>query len=736
MIAGLPGKETLLPAYADGFALLADELTRLDLLLRLALRRRPCPDRPWSLAAPPGLVISAEEVETLLRPESEKGSDPAGPEPLRHELAALDRTIAEKTAAARRQGISLPLVELAVLFGLSALELRMVIICLAPELDRRYDTIYTFLQDDITRKKPSVALILDLLAENRRERWGLRHLLTPGGRLRRSTILTGAVDPHSPSGTSDLAEFLRVDPRIVAFLLGDNALDGRLAGLCRRVGPAISPIAVPVAPDISRRLSRLARSVPGHGETTGKTIVVLHGPAGSGKMHLARSFCREIGCPLLVVDALLLPADPDERQHRLHLAFREGLLTRAIVYLDRIDALLGADEGERMFRAIEQATLIWGWIVFVSAEQPWQPRAGDGSITLHTIEMPPSTVPQREACWQHALQECGGSGGQQWSALLARRFQLTPGAIMDAARRAMALAGGANRPPGLDDFAAACRDGAHHRLASLAVKGTCRCGWTDLVLPPDRIALLAEICNQVRHGHTVFNEWGFARRISRGRGLSVLFTGPPGTGKSLAAEVIAGELGLDLYKIDLAGVVSKYIGETEKNLNRIFREAEQSNAILFFDEADALFGKRTEVKDAHDRYANIETSYLLQKMEEYEGMVILATNLRANMDEAFTRRIRFIVDFPFPDSPLRQRIWQGHLPAEAPLADDIDCAALAERLPVTGGTIRNIALNSAFLAARENGPLTMGHILHAAKREYAKIGKLWTDGENKKEKGA
>jgi SpoVK/Ycf46/Vps4 family AAA+-type ATPase len=211
----------------------------------------------------------------------------------------------------------------------------------------------------------------------------------------------------------------------------------------------------------------------------------------------------------------------------------------------------------------------------------------------------------------------------------------------------------------------------------------------------------------------------------------VLFSGPPGTGKTMAAEVMAHELQLDLYKIDLSGVVSKYIGETEKNLAGIFNEAETANAILFFDEADALFGKRTEVTDAHDRYANIETSFLLQKMEEYEGVVILATNFLKNMDEAFMRRIRFILEFPFPDEESRFRIWKTHFPEEAPLSPEIDYEFLAKKLQVAGGNIRNIVLNAAFIAARNGGIIEMNHILSGAKREFEKIGKLWNEDQMK-----
>jgi SpoVK/Ycf46/Vps4 family AAA+-type ATPase len=278
----------------------------------------------------------------------------------------------------------------------------------------------------------------------------------------------------------------------------------------------------------------------------------------------------------------------------------------------------------------------------------------------------------------------------------------------------------------LADLYQACRAQSSLNLGALAVKTEPRYGWDDLIVPPEQVAQLREICSHVRHGYCVFSQWGFQRKVGYGRCLSALFTGPPGTGKTMAAQVIARELGLDLYRVDLSGVVSKYIGETEKNLSKIFKEAETSNAILFFDEADALFGKRTEVSDAHDRYANIETSYLLQKMEEYEGVVLLSTNLRENMDEAFTRRIRFIVEFPFPDAASRRRIWKGHFPEEAPVGE-LDYDFLAAEFAITGGSIRNAVLSAAFYAAEAGEAISMGHVLHGIRREYEKIGKVWSE---------
>jgi SpoVK/Ycf46/Vps4 family AAA+-type ATPase len=244
------------------------------------------------------------------------------------------------------------------------------------------------------------------------------------------------------------------------------------------------------------------------------------------------------------------------------------------------------------------------------------------------------------------------------------------------------------------------------------------------VLPQEQLTQLREVMSYAKYRYRVYGEWGFDRKLSVGKGLNILFSGPSGTGKTMAAEIMAGELGLDLYKIDLSTVVSKYIGETEKNLDRVFKEAQESNAILFFDEADALFGKRSEVKDAHDRYANTEIAYLLQKMEEYEGIVILATNLRKNMDDAFVRRMHGAIEFPFPEQESRRRIWAGIFPPEAPLASDVDGAFLARQFKLAGGNIKNIALHAAFLAAEADSSISMAHLIRATKREYQKLGRL------------
>ena len=315
---------------------------------------------------------------------------------------------------------------------------------------------------------------------------------------------------------------------------------------------------------------------------------------------------------------------------------------------------------------------------------------------------------------------------------IANKFQFTGGQIQDVvagARNIALIQGGDNGQITMDELYQSSRAESNQKLSSMAQKIIPKYSWQDIILPSDKLQQLKEICSCVKYRHIVYDKWGFDRKLSLGKGLNILFAGPSGTGKTMAAEIIAGELNIDLYKIDLSTVVSKYIGETEKNLSRIFEEAETSNAILFFDEADALFGKRSEVHDSHDRYANIEIAYLLQKMEEYNGMTILATNLSKNIDEAFLRRIHFSVELPFPNKEYRRQIWQITFPKETPRSGDIDLEFLAKRFNITGGNIRNIILSGAFLAAEDGQVIKMEHLIRATKREFQKMGKLCVESD-------
>jgi ATP-dependent 26S proteasome regulatory subunit len=694
------------PAYDDHLAHLADELRLLDLLIgsRLTtLDLAPDPDQ-----ASRAVYITRQEVEALL---ADGHGDPVAPD--RTALDEFTAHVGARVAASTQAGVRLTLPELGRTFGLSGLELAAVVICLAPELRRKYDRLFAYLQDDITRQRPSADLVLELLCRTERERWTARAVFADGAPLSRFGILRPVADPHSPSGSSGLARFLALDPQITEFLLGTARLDARLSGHARLYLTADGPEPDPA---LTGQVVRLA----GH-HLPGPVVFHVHGAAGTGKAALARHCAHRLGLPLVSVDATSLRA-ATEPEALLRLAFREGLLHGAAVHVAEVDALR-EDTARPLLAALTSALSDHSGPVFLTGETDWQVSAGAIPIAVPLPDLPRGT-----ALWRECLAGLTPDAGA-WAEDLAGRYRLPAARIPAAVRlaqdnRVMAQEGG---PLRLDDVSAACRQQSGRTLGGVAVKIAPRVSFDDLVLPADRVALLREIRDQFDHRHEVLGGWGFGAKLSRGTGISALFSGPPGTGKTMAAEVLAGDLGLDLYQVDLSRVVSKYIGETEKNLSRVFDEARTGNAILFFDEADALFGKRTEVSDAHDRYANIETSYLLQKMDEYDGVVILASNLRQNMDDAFTRRLRFVVEFPFPEPDSRLRIWRTVFPAAAPLSSDVDFAELAERFALSGGNIRNIALHAAFSAAAEKDEITRGHVLRGARREFEKMGKVWPE---------
>ncbi len=443
-------------------------------------------------------------------------------------------------------------------------------------------------------------------------------------------------------------------------------------------------------------------------------IVVYCGADEACQQAAARQLVAQARRPLLSVQ-LEVREEGRPPLRTVQRALRDARLTGAIPVLAGWDACLvdGAPPPELLGELCDHPDL-----VVVAGRSTWQPRELPRERQLVWLETPIPDYSQRLAVWAHFL----GQDGDLM--LLAGQFQLTTSQIRDAVATARDRAAQRGEPVSSEDLFAAARAHSNPCLASLAQKIAPRYAWDDIVLPEDQKALLREIVVTVCGRPQVLDVWGLGRKLVASRGVTALFSGPPGTGKTMAAEILAAELGLDLYKIDLSTVVSKYIGETEKNLERIFVEAERSNAILFFDEADALFGKRSEVRDSHDRYANIEISYLLQRMEAYDGVTILATNLRANLDDAFTRRLQFAVDFPFPEEKDRLRIWQTLFPPDVPRAPDLDFPWLARRLKLPGGSIRNIIVSAAYLAASNGQNVTMAHLRHGARRELQKMGRL------------
>jgi SpoVK/Ycf46/Vps4 family AAA+-type ATPase len=439
----------------------------------------------------------------------------------------------------------------------------------------------------------------------------------------------------------------------------------------------------------------------------------------------------------LLVDLAAVVGEQYPPLKAIRLALRDARLTGAIPCLLGWDVCLNMAERKTPAHLLAELCA-YPDTVIVAGQESWQSGGMERNRLLFWQAFDIPDYAQRRELWQHFLTLNGAEviheTGAAESAMpdttqLADQFYLTTDQIRDAVMTAKDTVNQQASPMTLAHLYAAARSHSSARLARLALKITARYDWADIILPADQIRLLHEIVDAVRGRSQVLEGWQVGQKLASSKGITILFAGPPGTGKTMAAEVMAHNLGLDLYKIDLATVVSKYIGETEKNLERIFKDAESSNAILFFDEADSLFGKRSEVRDAHDRFANIEVSYLLQRMEAYNGVTILATNLRANLDEAFTRRLHFAVDFPFPDEDDRCRIWQTLFPTTIPRHPDVEFELLARRFKLAGGNIRNIIVNAAYLAAADGNQVTMEHLLHSTSRELQKMGRIINEAD-------
>jgi hypothetical protein len=652
--------------------------------------------------------------------------------------APLAETVPDKTAARLPLVEDLPqtspLVSLRDRFSLSSFELDALLVALAPELDMRYERLYAYLQDDVSRRRPSVDLVLNLLTASPTEKAAKREAFAQSGALLRHRLIQLTPD-RDGDDTPLLGHFIKVDSQIVRFVLGERTLDPRLAPFAEFL-PA--DVRAADSPGDFELLSFVAAAW----EQGRSARLYLQGQPGSGRLRRIRWVAARLDLPLLVVDLPRALAIDGGLEWAPPLLTREALFTNALLYLRGFDTLRAEEHAlalGRMWDALAQRD----GPVFLAGAEPWVPVVGKPGAVL-TIPFGAGSYSERKAEWERLLGEAGVTIAPGDVEALAARFKLFPGQMADAlatarttARwRAAAASEFGEVPPDQEpapdaaDLFAAARRETGHDLAALARRIEPLYDWDSIVLPDDTLLQLHEIAERVANRDRVLEGWGFDRKISQGKGTSVLFAGPSGTGKTMTAEILAADLRLDLYKIDLSSVVSKYIGETEKNLERIFQAAEHSNAILLFDEADALFGKRSEVRDSHDRYANIEISYLLQKMESYDGMAILSTNLRQNLDDAFVRRMAFTVAFPFPDEGSRLRIWRGIWPESLDVEfDDADLQMLAGRFKLSGGNIKNVALAAAFLAAAEGKPVRLVHLLRGVQREFQKMGKTLSADE-------
>ncbi len=594
-----------------------------------------------------------------------------------------------------------PVARLREIFALSQFELDTLLLCAGAALDRRFRTAIAALQPET--HAPTFGLALSVLEH---PHWSAVSRVQS---LRYWRLIEMAPGPL-------LEAPLAIDERILHFLLGVPAADERLQAVMH-VLPA------PEREDDARdaALGEVAARGVLHWRRSPPGVVLLTGNQASARTALFHAMCRAAGWHSWVFDAGNLPETAADRERLAQAYTREAALSPA--------GLLVKTE------RLENAAALDAWLRRVVA--PVAVDVGDGSAAEQLsglrLAAPSMNAQERKGEWQRQL----GTLSEGMDADLDRLVEAFALDASEIRETAQAIEEEAALKPDLTADAQALgaaawrlsRTAARRSLDELASRVENCAAWTDLVLPEPQTAILRQVAIHARQAAVVNESWGFAEQYARGLGLSALFSGPSGTGKTMAAGVLARELERDLYQIDLATVVSKYIGETEKHLRKIFDAAERSGAILLFDEADALFGKRSQVRDSHDRYANLEVSYLLQRMESYRGIAILTTNMQSALDTAFQRRLRFVVQFPFPDGPSRERIWRRVFPPAAPKSA-LDFEKLAQ-LNVTGGSIRNIALLAAFLAADAGTAIGMSHLLDASRTEYAKLDKPLSPAETR-----
>lgn len=619
------------------------------------------------------------------------------PTELADAIARHERHLRELETELSDLGSPPPLTLLTESAGLSSLEAETLGVALAYELDVAVGTLLESIPGTGPQSiTPSIAA----------ELFGVTHsdairLHDPASPLQRFRLAMSG-DQRLPA----IQRTIRLEPRTLHYLRGHNQPDEALAGILE---PLVAAPLIGPHQEIANRLVAWTSS-DAHNRPTRVNLI---GPPGQGRAEVAAAVAHSLGLHAMRVDVDRMVARP-ERLDLVRLLVREALLLPAALYVDAPE--IAGDDPTRATAVAEIIADLEG-LVFIASRDRWDAR--DSAVA---VAIPQLDSADRAGLWRNTLDELAADVDID---RVAEQFALGPGGVKRVVEEIRGI-GEINSTDAVTttDVWAACRSFVGAELGSLAQRIDPVATWDRLVLPDRELGLLRKLSGQVDHRTQVYDEWGLGAILNRGRGISALFTGPPGTGKTMAAEIIAGELELELYRIDLSSVISKYIGETEKNLRKVFDAADQGGAILFFDEADALFGKRTEVKDSHDRHANVEINYLLQRMEDYAGLAILATNRKGDLDPAFLRRIRFVVSFPFPRPEYRSRIWETVLPKALPRLP-LDLAALA-RLEIAGGSIRNVAVNAAFEAAASGDVLSMNHLVDAAAHEYAKLDKLPT----------
>lgn len=677
-------------------------------------RRKSDPSSdPW-----PGLLVSDAKAERLLELGSSMPEIVGDDAKTRRARDGSDQALSEVEAtatAAEAAGERLRLRVLQRRFGLDALSLDVLVVALAPEVDRRFEQLYGYLNDDITRRRATVGLALELVGVPLAS-VAARAIAGPGAPLVRCGLVTLEGDDRPWPGRE-----LRVPDRVVAWCLGQDDPEPQVASVADVASPGhtgadtgADTVGDAGVYGMTETAVSLARWIGEH-----EGIVYLREGAGASGRWLGTTTWWAAGMPALVCHLDRLPHGAGAVEVAATVA-REAALQEAGLVAGPIDVLEGPANA-----FVEALTSVPGGVV-LHGRGPWDPSWS--RATPMVVGVPRPTAEDLAPHWGRALR--GAPLAADLDAISATaQFRLSP----EQVERAAEVARGAAELAGSVIDARALRVGAREHnnpgLERLAQRIEPAVGWDDLVLPPPVAAHLREIAARAQHRDTVLGRWGMRPGGRRGRGVVALFCGVSGTGKTMSAEVLAGELGIDLYVVDLASVIDKYVGETEKNLERVFTEADGVGGVLLFDEADALFAKRSEVHGANDRYANVEVAYLLQRMERFDGLALLSTNLRANIDEAFVRRLDAVVEFPMPDAALRRTLWEHSLTPAVPRADDLDLDFLATSFPLSGGNIHSVCLSAAYAAAESGRPVSMADVVRCLAREYRKLGRLCTESE-------
>ncbi|HEY2743295.1 MAG TPA: AAA family ATPase [Polyangia bacterium] len=651
-------------------------------------------------------------------------------------------TIARRVALSLASGVELRLPRLESTFGLLPVERAALMVAVAAEFDPLFRSICRGLQGEMAGPSLQVGTIVELTTRALDEAVDAAMLFLPGGKLRQNALIT-VEDPLFPRDVPLQALRVKIDRRLGLWLLGQS--DSSAPAWLERILPR-RVLAAARLPD--ERKADLVAHLGAAREASQRVLLELQGPPGVGKKFVAEGLCAELGQELLVADcrAMLLGPHGIDREilpTRLAEVRREALLVGAAPYLDHYDAILQKHEPARAAHDQEsrevQASATFKLppellafarelpVIFFGIEERFEALAEAGPVVR--IHVPFPSPAQRAAIWLQTFEQlhAGVDGEVDWTEI-GRKLALDAARIQSAARSAVSTASlrahGAPAMVTRADLLEASRHQLQHDLKSLAVRVDKTYRWEDLVISVDGYHALIEMISYAKNAERVYEDWGFGAKHSVAGGISALFSGPPGTGKTMCAGVIARELDMELFRVDLSRVVSKWIGETEKNLARVFDEAQRSNAVVLFDEADSLFAKRTEVKSSVDRYANLEVNFLLQRMETFNGITVLTTNFEDTIDSAFKRRLTFRIRFEKPDADARGALWEKMFPPTAQLGGDVDFAELGRRFEVSGGNIRNAAIRAAFLAANEDHAIDQETLVRATQREAREMGVL------------